>query len=183
MSETYKGPEPKTEPREFTVDELVPYWEKIVEAIQAAPLDEEYQASEDDRDDIEGAYIKGETGRENLDKKNPGTEPHVVKFPDFDTLLMAFSANEILSRFLPEEQIQEMIKHERAHLNEAKKHGYNTEIGLSVTQTPEGGYAFTPFVTVSVDLEGVNENEVRKHLKDIAGAPGHNISESDRRKL
>jgi|SRR3989338_2426984 len=180
MSEQYKRPE-QPKPREFTIDELVPYWKRIVEAIQAAPPDEESQASEDTRDDSEGAYIKGEAGRESLDKK--GAQPHVVKFPDFETLMVAFSANEILSRLLPEEQISAMIEHERAHLDEAKKHGYDTQIGLSITQTPEGSYAFTPFITVSIDLDAVDEAEVRKHLQDIAGAPGHDVSDSDKRKF
>jgi hypothetical protein len=180
MSEQYKRPE-QPKHREFTVDELVPYWERIVEAIQAAPPDEEWQVSEDSHDDTEGAYIKGEAGRENLDKR--GAQPHVVKFPDFETLMATFSANEVLSRLLPEEQIRAMIEHERAHLDEAKKHGYDTEIGLSVTQTPDSRYAFTPFVTVSVDLEAVDEAEVRKHLQDIGRAPGHDVSDSDKRKF
>lgn len=180
MSEQYRRPEqPKS--REFTVDELVPYWERIVEAIQAAPLHEEWQASEDTRDDSEGAYIKGEAGRESLDKRD--VQPHVVKFPDFETFMAAFSANEILSRLLPEEQIRAMIEHERNHLDEAKKHGYDTQIGLSITLTPEGSYVFTPLVTVSIDLDAVDEADVRKHLQDIARAPGHDVSDSDKRKF
>lgn len=182
MTERYKGPERQVAPREFKVDELVPYWQKIVEAIQVAPLQEEYEIRDDARHEAEAEYIKG-AGRGSLAKiEATHTEPHVVKFPDFETFMVAFTANEILARFLPEDQILAMIEHERAHLEEAKKHGYKTQIGLTITKTPEGRLAFTPFVTVSVDLDDVNEAEVRKHLQDIASAPGEDMSDSDKSK-
>jgi hypothetical protein len=183
MSEKYKGRERQATPREFTFDELVPYWQRIAEAIQAAPVQEEHDSLDQARDEGEAEYMKG-AGRENLEKiKSTHDEPYVVKFPDFETLMAAFSANKILSRFLPEEQISAMIQHERAHLEEGKKHGYETQIGLTITKTAEGRLVFTPFVTVSVDLDEADETEIRKRLQDISRAPGGDMSDSDIRKL
>lgn len=182
MNEKYKGPERQAAPREFTVDELVPYWQRIVEAIQAAPLLEEHDTRDDARHEAEARYIKG-AERESLAKiEGTHTEPYNVHFPDFETFMAAFTANEILSRLLPEEQILAMVQHERAHLEEAKKHGYETQIGLTITKTHEGRLVFTPFVTVSVDLDEVDEAEVRKRLQDISGAPGEDMSDSDKSK-
>ena len=182
MVEKYKGQERQAALREFKVDELVPYWQRIVEAIQAAPLLDEHDTRDDVRHEAEAQYIKG-AGRESLAKiEGTHMEPYVVQFPDFETLMAAFTANEILSRLLPEKQILTMIQHERAHLEEAKKHGYETQIGLTITKTHEGRLVFTPFVTVSMDLDEVDEAEVRKHLQNIAGAPGADMSDSDKSK-
>ncbi|MBI2459784.1 MAG: hypothetical protein HYV53_04560 [Parcubacteria group bacterium] len=182
MDEFFKTSKIENVPRQFTVDELIPFWEKIVAAIKAAPQIDEYQDESNKRDDREAQYIRGELGQESLEQE-ADFEPNVVTFPDFETLLAAFAGNEILSKFLSEEQLLELIEHERAHLETAQKHGYNTEIGLSICRTSEGGYVFSPFVSVSVDFKGVDEADVQKHLKDISSAPGHDISESDKRKL
>ncbi len=183
MSEQYKGPRQETDPREFTIDELVPYWQRIVMAIQAAPLEDELRTVENERDDRESSYIQGEAGRDGLERDEASDEPHVVKFPDLDTMLASFASNEVLNRLLPEAQIQAMIEHERVHLEAAQKHGYNTEIGLTITRTSEGKYAFAPFITVSVDAGEVDEDKIREHLKEIAGAPGEDMSDSDKRKV
>ena len=182
MSEEYKGPNQEKAPREFTTEELVPYWHKIVAAIKAAPLEEEQKEVEDAQDEAESLYIQGGGGHEEIEKNQGTAEPHIVKFPDFETLLAAFTSNDILVRLLPEDQIQAMIEHERAHLETAQKHGYSTEIGLTITRRPEGTYAFTPFITVSVDLAEVDQEKIRKHLKEIAGAPGEDVSDSDKKK-
>lgn len=180
MSEKYT-PE-QARPREFTQEDLMPFWVKIVDAINSAPDHDNYSLKDEARDSAEASYIQGETGKENLENTHD-TEPNTVSFPDFETLFATFSSNEVLSQLLPTEVLREMIEHEKAHFLNAKKHGYDAEIKLTVTRTKEGQIVFAPSVTISVDLEGVDEEKIRRQLKDIAGAPHDDMSESDKSKI
>lgn len=169
--------------REFSVEELIPYWQKIADAIQNAPLNSEYLAKADAQDKKDARFFRGEIGGGDINTYEVGVGPGVIKFPDFETLLVTFSVNEVLVKILPEEQIREMIRHEQAHVDEAKKHGYDTEICLTITKTPEGGLVFTPSVIISVDSAVVDSEEVRKHLQEIAQAPQEDMSDSDKKKI
>ena len=181
MNEFYKAPKTESSPREFTIDELTPFWHKIVEAIKSAPTLDEYRDAENEREENESQFIAGESDVENL-SEDTDIQPNEVIFPDFETLLAAFSANDVLSKFLPEEQLSELIEHEKAHLEAAKKLGYSTEIGLSIARTQDGGIMFSPFVSVSIDSKVMSEDEIRNHMQEIANAPGEDMSESDKRK-
>ncbi len=167
--------------RIFTVEELQSYRERIVAAIQSAPLEEEADTAILGADQTDAAYIKGEQGKEAIEKR---TQSFVnsVEFPDVETFVATFASNEILRKFLSPDEIKEIVEHEKEHIAAAQKHGYTTKMGVEIVKTKDGRLRFTPFVTVSVELEGVDENEVRSHLKDIAGAPEH-LSDSDKRKV
>lgn len=167
--------------RTFTFEELQPYLEKIVIAIQNAPLDDEADVANMEAESIDVAYLQGKEEKEILENR-PVAYSNSVGFPDVETFIATFASNEILKRFLSPEQIKEIADHESDHIREAQKHGYTTEMGVEIVKTRDGHLRFSPFVTVSVDFDGGNEDEIRYHLKDIAGAP-ENLSDSDKKKM
>lgn len=172
---------PEEKPREFTVEDLQPFWEKIVEAIENAPTLQDSEKFSESQDNLESKYIQGKITKENFLENKQQERPYSVTFPDFDTLRATFYANEILSKFLKKEQIEEFIEHEKSHLEEAEKHGYETIIGIDISKTQKGRLVFQPYITALVDLNVNNEEELRDKLKSIARAP-KDLSPSDRKK-
>ncbi|MDD3888210.1 MAG: hypothetical protein PHN19_05645 [Patescibacteria group bacterium] len=104
--------------------------------------------------------------QERLTAKTPGS----IRIPDFDLLYLAL----VEKIGMPEDVVADLIEHEKAHYDQAKKHGLRPKIYLNryqfVDEEGNNVSVTTPYIAVSIP-EGMEKEEARKLVEESVDAP------------
>lgn len=147
----------------------------VSETFKNSPTAEECSVAERRNDRLLRQFIRGGSLKKFNDAKDVPI-PGVVKILDFDML------EEVLFCLkLPEDEIEGIINHEKAHFDEAEKAGFSPRIIICISRHKNGKKYFLPSIVLELPNEG-DEEVARQAIKKILVAP-EDPSTSDHYKL
>jgi len=146
---------PEYEKKDLTQVELEELLNKVEEAKNNAPNEEEFFRAENEREDAVAEFVRGEKSLQWLNEQIDSIVPGEVEIPSIDVLervILGFTKNH--------EFAKEQANHEKEHLDAAVKAGLKPILKIRFLRKKDGKISFFPSVSMDIPKVG-DENEIR----------------------